>query len=153
MVMPDRKAVEPPMVRDREMERGPERERVERDRDWEKERERVDRDRARDGGGRYSDRIQPPPPPMGRSNSLLDRLGAPGHSSSANAIPVGNGGPSLFERVSVTPMKRHSELISSGGAMDVEDDLYAPVDDGSDPAIKRRRKSGGRARRSGGKRN
>lgn len=147
MAMPNRNPVDAPLSRD--IERGPERERVQRDRDWDQERER-ERERADRDRGRYerpADRLQPPPP-IGRSNSLLDRLGAP----SANA----NGLPSLFERVSgtVTPMKRNSELMSSEGGtmMDAEDDLYAPVGDTAEMAIKRRRKGGGRARRSGGKR-
>ncbi|KAJ3501404.1 hypothetical protein NMY22_g18937 [Coprinellus aureogranulatus] len=127
-------------------------ERVERDRDWnrERERERAERERElRAGGGRYerpSERLQPPAPNMARTNSLLARLGGPPPGSSNFA---GNGAPSLFERVSgtagtVTPMKRAQD--------DIEDDLYAPVDE-PDSAVKRRRKGGGRARRSGGKRN
>ncbi|KAJ3503227.1 hypothetical protein NMY22_g18322 [Coprinellus aureogranulatus] len=46
----------------------------------------------------------------------------------------------------------HGSLWVMRGQEEIEDDLYAPVDE-PDSAVKRRRKGGGRARRGGGKRN
>ena len=156
-VVVDRKAQDEGAARDRGGDRGPDRERMERDRDWNREREKDKAERERSLYNRPSNRSQPPPALVARTgSSLLERLEAPSHASSANSIPVGNGAPSLFDRMSApvgtVPMKRNSEqMFGGGGRMDI-DDLYGPVEDSSDVAKKRRRNTGTRQRR-GGKRN
>ncbi|TEB29979.1 hypothetical protein FA13DRAFT_605244 [Coprinellus micaceus] len=155
-VVADRKAQDEAAARERERDRGQDRERMERDRDWDREREKDRSERDRGLYDRPPNRSQPPPAFVART-SLLDRLEAPSHASSANSIPVGNGAPSLFDRMSApsgtVPMKRNSEQMFGGGGRMDTDDLYGPVEESSDVAKKRRRNAGARQRRGGGKRN